>query len=66
MTKEAKKVTITFLREEPEVIDTITADGVFIERMDDGYYFMVVHDNVFAISTKKRGRCIITKERGND
>jgi hypothetical protein len=57
-------VTVTHCREEPEAIDEIVAEGasVHIERMNDGYYWMRINSQTFAISTKKRGKTIITVE----
>lgn len=56
---------VTFCKEEPEAIDEIVAAKAYvhIERMDDGYYWMKIGDRTFSISTKKRGRCIITEQR---
>lgn len=56
-------LSVTYDNNETSVVTEIKASStnIHIERMDDGYYWACIDSEVFEISTKKKGRCIITK-----
>jgi hypothetical protein len=55
---------VTHCADEPEVIDEIAASNVdiHIEQLNDGHYWMRIANRTFHLSTKKRGRAIITEQ----